>query len=149
MFLFGLEDSAAALYLSGMGWVVFFDGDCAFCSRSIRLLARLDKHERISFAPLQGKLSREKGFSHYADPKGGTMVVLRESDGKIFTHSDSWLEIAWALGGWWRLLTVLRIILKPLRDLVYRWVARNRYRILGKSDHCGMPDPAVVRRLRE
>ena len=76
------------------------------------------------------------------------MVLLRESDGKVFMCSDGWIELANALGGWWRILTVTRFIPKFLRDIVYRWVARNRYHFMGKSDTCSLPDPAVLKRLR-
>jgi predicted DCC family thiol-disulfide oxidoreductase YuxK len=129
-------------------WVLFFDGDCAFCARSIRRVAALDKEARISFAPLQGELARELGFRHYAAADGGTMVVLRESDGRVFTHSDGWIELANALGGWWKVLTVVRWIPRPLRDLVYNFVARHRYRIFGRRDSCALPDPEVAKRLR-
>ncbi|MEO8614713.1 MAG: DCC1-like thiol-disulfide oxidoreductase family protein [Luteolibacter sp.] len=132
-----------------MGWVLFYDGDCAFCSRSVRNVVRFDHREVISFAPLQGKFSREKGFTKYAAADSGTMVLLRESDGRIFTHSDGLIEIARIFGGWWRILALARFIPKPLRDAVYRTIARNRYRIMGKADHCALPDPALLKRLRE
>lgn len=79
------------------------------------------------------------------------MVLIRESDGKSFTHSDALIEIAGILGGVWRIFTFARFIPKPLRDWVYRRVARNRYRIMGKNDHCALPEPELelLRRLRE
>ena len=132
-----------------MGWVLFFDGDCAFCSASVRRVARFDKHGRIAFAPLQGRLSAQMDLRKYADNTSGTMVLLRESDGKLFFFSDSLIELAHALGGGWRFFTLARFIPQPVRDLAYRWVARNRYRIAGKADHCALPDPAVQGRLRE
>ena len=132
-----------------MGWVLFFDGDCAFCSRSVRQAVRFDKREQVSFAPLQGELSRKMGLMKYAAEEGGTMVLLRESDGKIFIRSDGMIELARVFGGWWKFLALARFIPKPLRDLVYRGIARNRYRLMGKSDTCSLPDPAVIRRLRE
>lgn len=132
-----------------MGWVLFFDGDCGFCSASVRRTVRFDKGERISFAPLQGKLAAEMGFSKFAARTGGSMVLLRESDGRVFTRSDALVELARALGGWWRLCTVARFIPRPLRDWVYDRVANNRHRLGGKSDTCSLPDPAVLKRLRE
>lgn len=131
-----------------MGWILFFDGECAFCSKSVQRVFRLDRRGNVSFAPLQGDLSREMGFSHHAAKDGGTMVLLRESDGKAFTHSDAWIELANALGGWWKVFTAARLIPKPLRDVLYRWVAANRYRLMGKSDACQMPDPELAKRLR-
>jgi predicted DCC family thiol-disulfide oxidoreductase YuxK len=132
-----------------MGWVLFFDGECAFCSKSVRQVVALDKYRRVSFAPLQGKLAAEKGFAKHAAKDGGTMVLLRETDGSVFMKSDALIELAHALGGGWRVMTLARFIPKPLRDSVYGWIANNRYRFMGKSDSCSLPDPEVVRRLRE
>lgn len=131
-----------------MGWILFFDGDCAFCSASVRRVFRADKRERIAFAPLQGELAREKGFLQCADKNEGTMVLLRESDGRVFTYSDGWIELCNALGGFWRVLGIFRLVPKFLRDGVYRWVARNRYRFMGKADTCLLPDPELAKRLR-
>jgi len=131
-----------------MGWILFFDGDCAFCSASVRRVFRADKRGRISFAPLQGELSRQHGFSHHAAVDGGSMVLLREADGKAFIRSDGWIELGNALGGVWRLLGLLKLVPKGLRNGVYRWVARNRYRFMGKADTCTMADPELAKRLR-
>jgi predicted DCC family thiol-disulfide oxidoreductase YuxK len=131
-----------------MGWVLFFDGDCAFCSASVRRVFRLDRRGNIAFAPLQGEFSRQHGFSHHAATVGGTMVLLRESDGKAFTHSDGWIELGNALGGPWRVLGVFKLVPRFLRDAVYRWVAANRYRFMGKADTCSLPDPELAKRLR-
>jgi predicted DCC family thiol-disulfide oxidoreductase YuxK len=132
-----------------MGWVLFFDGDCAFCSASVRRAVRFDTHERVSFAPLQGKLATELDFSKFAAKAGGSMVLLREADGRVFTRSDALIELARALGGWWRFCTVARFIPRPLRDWVYNRVANNRHLLGGKSATCALPDPAVLKRLRE
>lgn len=132
-----------------MRWVLFFDGECGFCQGSARLTARFDKRQRISLAPLQGKLSAEMGFSKYADQGAGTMVLLRETDGKFFLRSDAAIELARALGGLWRILTLACLIPKPLRDAVYRGIARNRSRLAGLSGSCALPDPELRKRLRE
>ena len=133
-----------------MGWVLFFDGDCAFCSQSVRRLVKVDRGRRVDVAPLQGKLAEEKGLRRYADRgDGGSMVLLRESDGRIFLRSDSWFELAQALGGWWRALAVLRVVPRPVREAVYRWIARNRYRFGKGETFCSLPDPEVLARVRE
>ncbi|OYV04360.1 MAG: hypothetical protein CFE26_17315 [Verrucomicrobiales bacterium VVV1] len=132
---------------SGMRWVMFFDGDCAFCSRSIRLLARLDRLDHIRLSPLQGTFAAEKGLGRFASEADGSMVVLRESDGAVFTHSSGVLEMARALGFPWALFSIFVLVPKPLRDGVYKWIARNRYRWFGKADVCQLPTEDVVRRL--
>ncbi len=89
------------------------------------------------------------GFTRHAAAEDGTMVLLRESDGKVFTRSDALIELARALGGGWRLFALARFIPKPLRDWVYRWVANHRYLFMGKSDACSLPDPELLTRMRE
>jgi predicted DCC family thiol-disulfide oxidoreductase YuxK len=132
-----------------MSWVLFFDGDCAFCSRSVRRIVRMDKRGVVSFAPLQGRLAEEVGVAHHAAKSGGTLVLLREEDGRIFTRSDALIELAQALGGPWKLLRAAGWLPKFLRDAMYSLVADNRHRLPGKTDACELPDPLLVARLRE
>lgn len=132
-----------------MSWVLFFDGDCAFCSRCVRRLARLDKRGMVFYAPLQGCLARDVGVSHHAAKSGGTLVLLREEDGRIFTRSDALLELAQALGAAWKFLRVAGWLPKVFRDAVYSWIAENRYRFLGNRHACELPDPVLKSRLRE
>lgn len=132
-----------------MSWVLFFDGECAFCSSSVRWAARFDKHQRLSFAPLQGKLAADKGLSKYAAENGGTMVLLREADDQVFTRSSALIELSRVLGGCWRLCSVSRFIPRAWRDRAYDWVANHRYLFMGKSATCSLPDPAFSKRLRE
>lgn len=130
-----------------MRWVVFFDGECAFCSRSIRLLARLDRHDRIRLSPLQGPFAAEKGLARYASEAEGSMVVFRESDAAVFTHSSGVLEMARALGFPWNLFALFALVPKGIRDGLYKWIAANRYRWFGRADTCQMPGGEVLRRL--
>jgi predicted DCC family thiol-disulfide oxidoreductase YuxK len=131
------------------GWVLFFDGECAVCSHTVRWVARLDRRGRVDFAPLQGKLAREMALERHADPLGGTVVVLRESDGCCFYFSDALIELANAMGGKWRIFGQFGRIPKAWRDTAYRWIARNRYRIAGKSAACELPDASLAARMRE
>ena len=132
-----------------MGWVIFFDGDCAFCSSAVRQAVRLDNHKQFKFAPLQGKLAAEKGFTDHARKTGGTMVLMRESDGMLFRRSDALIEMARVLGGAWRLLVAVKFIPRFIRDRVYQWVADHRYLISTKGNFCEIPDPEVRKRILE
>lgn len=131
------------------GWILFFDGECGFCSAAVRWVARRDKRGRISFAPLQGRLAGELGLSRHAAPEGGTLVLMREPDGKVWTRSDACLELAWVLGGGWRVLLVLKGIPRCIRDAAYRWVADHRQRWFKVESACGMPDKELRKRMRE
>ncbi len=133
-----------------MALVLFFDGDCGFCSKSVRQVYRLDAKGAVEFAPLQGKLSRELGLENFADKEGGTMVIIRESDGVRFFKGDAWIELGKTLGGIWAVLAGLFSILpKAGRDYFYDLVAKNRYLLAGKGNACGMPEEGLRKRMRE
>jgi predicted DCC family thiol-disulfide oxidoreductase YuxK len=130
-----------------MAWILFFDGNCAFCSAGVRRAMKFDHHQRLKFAPLQGKLSAEKGFTQYADPRGGSMVLMREADEKVFLRSDAAIELARVLGGWWKLLVPLSLLPRPIRDGAYKWIANHRYWISSQADFCMLPDPEMEKRI--
>ena len=132
-----------------MKWVLFFDGDCAFCSASVHLVNRLDLRGRVDFAPLQGELAHQLGLGKHAAGSGGTMVLLREDDGQSFFRSDALIELASAIGGIARVLALLAMVPKPWRDALYQFVADRRHRLRRIPDICEMPDKRLRARLRE
>lgn len=133
-----------------MTWVLFFDGDCGFCSRSVRRVYALDGAEMIDFAPLQGELAREMDLTKFAEKNGGTMVMLREEDGEKFYKGDAWVVLGKALGGVWAVLAgIFGMFPKSVRDWGYDLVAKNRYLIAGKNESCGMPEEGLRGRMRE
>lgn len=130
-----------------MKWIVFFDGECGLCSRSVRFLASADRHQRLQFAPLQGETAAKLKLSEFASVESGSMVVRRESDGVTLLRSDAVLELSRALGGFWRCGVIFRLLPRPLREAVYRFIARNRIRWFGHADACALPDPQLLARL--
>lgn len=128
-----------------MTWILFFDGDCAFCHASVRRVARWDQGGRVCFAPLQGETARKLGLAGHAVQSGGTMVLLRESDGAVFTRGDAVLELARVLGGPWRLVVLLP---RRWRNAIYQFIADRRH-LAGRGRACALPDAALKARLRE
>lgn len=136
--------------ISDMALVLFFDGDCGFCSKSVRRVNRLDRDAAVDFAPLQGELAKKLGLEKFADKKGGTMVLLRESDGEYFYKSDAWILLGQTLGQPWAgLAGCFGIFPKFIRDTIYDFVAKNRYLLAGKAGSCELPDEGLLKRMRE
>jgi predicted DCC family thiol-disulfide oxidoreductase YuxK len=130
-----------------VSWVLFFDGECGFCEKSVMRVYGFDEQGRIHFAPLQGKLAEQHGLTGYADREGGSMVLLRESDGEMFTKSDALVELGKALGGVFCLSAVVfSWFPKCLRDGMYDLVARNRFKLPAS---CELPDAELKKRMRE
>jgi predicted DCC family thiol-disulfide oxidoreductase YuxK len=131
-----------------MKWVLFYDGDCGMCSASIRMVCRLDRRGRVDFAPLQGVLAGKFGLEKHAAASGGTMVLLREHDGRLFFRSDAMIELAPAIGGLARCLALLAILPVPWRDALYQFIADRRHRFR-KTQVCTLPDERLHARMRE
>ena len=110
---------------------------------------KFDKHQRLRFSPLQGKLAAAKGFSEFADAIDGSMVLLREDDGRVFLRSDAAIELARVFGGMWRIFLPSALIPRFIRDAAYKWVARNRFLFSKKGDFCALPDPEFEARVIE
>lgn len=122
------------------GPIILFDAECVLCSANAQFVLRHDRARRFRLASMQGEVGAALYRAHGLDPADPASMLVVE-DGRVRRDSDAVLSIYEGLGGPWRLLGVLRLAPRPLRDPVYRWVARNRYRLFGKRDSCWMPPP--------
>lgn len=119
--------------------IIFFDGVCNFCNASVNFIIDHDSTRRYRFASLQSELGQKTLQENgYSTVELNTILLLRS--GKLYQKSTAALEIARYLTGWsW----LYGFILLPrfIRDAFYGLVARNRYRIFGKSESCRIPTP--------
>lgn len=126
--------------------LLLFDGVCHLCDASVRFIIRHDPAGKIKFAPIQSQLGRELYMRHDLDPRAPTAMLFLTPQG-AFQGSDAALEIARTLGGWWKLALLFKPLPRALRDAVYFFIARNRYRWFGKDDACMMPTPELKARV--
>lgn len=126
--------------------VVLFDGVCNLCNGSVQFILKRDPQARFRFASLQSEAGRSLLVEHGLDPDALSSVVVIE-DGRVWQESSAALRIARHLPGAWKLLRVFIVIPRPLRDAVYRLIARNRYRWFGKSETCWLPTPELKGRF--
>jgi predicted DCC family thiol-disulfide oxidoreductase YuxK len=132
--------------MSGANPIVLYDGVCGLCNRSVQFLLKHDKQARFRFASLQSDFAGKVLGRHGLDPKDLDTVHVVENydqpDERVLQRSDAVLRAGRELGGFWGASSsVARVIPRPLRDLVYKLVATNRYRVFGKYDACMLPDP--------
>ena len=127
--------------------VILFDGVCVFCSRWIRFVAIRDVDKRFRFTPIQSAYGTRLAQTFGIDPDDpDTNAVIH--GGRVHLQSDAALTVLSNLPGWgWT--RALLWVPKPLRDVAYRLVAHNRYRIFGKYDACFVPDAAMRARVME
>ena len=133
--------------------VVLFDGVCNLCNGAVTFIIDRDPDAYFRFAPLQSeaggaRLEPEHRDLVHKDLQHGDAlesIVLLEN-GQHFTRSTAALRIARRLRGVWPLYAFI-VVPRPVRDRVYRWIARNRYRWFGKTDACRLPTPELARRF--
>lgn len=118
--------------------VILYDGYCNLCSRSIQFVIRKDKYKVFTYKPLQNAESDVNELLEISDEKLPRSVLLIK-DGKVFSKSDAALRIARQLSFPWCLIYVLIVIPRFLRDPVYSFVAKNRFKWFGKRSHCYYP----------
>jgi predicted DCC family thiol-disulfide oxidoreductase YuxK len=126
--------------------VLLFDGVCNLCNSSVQWVIEHDPRAQFRFASLQSEAGQALLRQHQLPTDELNTVVLVDA-GRAYTRSDVPLQIVGKLGGAWPLLTVFRIVQRPLRNAVYDWIARNRYRWFGKKEACWLPTPDLKARF--
>ena len=118
--------------------VVLFDGICNYCNAMVNFAIRNDKKPTLKFAPLQSETGQQLR-NHYHIPKEIDSVILVEND-KVYTYSDAAIRITRHLRWPARMLYGLIIIPKFIREPLYKWIAKNRYKWFGRKNTCMVPN---------
>jgi predicted DCC family thiol-disulfide oxidoreductase YuxK len=123
---------------------VLFDGVCNLCDASVLFIIDRDPAGHFAFAPLQSaeaeQLLAERGEAGAGAALSSLLLVEGE---RVYRRSTAALRIARRLSGAWPLLYAFVVVPRPVRDAVYDWVARNRYRWFGRQEACRIPTPEL------
>ncbi len=126
--------------------VLLFDGVCNLCNGAVQFIIRRDPRGKVHFAALQSEAGQQLLEQFPQAPRDVSTIILVEK-GKLYTRSDAALRVARHLSGAWPALYGFIIVPRPIRNAVYNWVARNRYRWFGKKDQCMIPTPNLKARF--
>lgn len=120
-----------------MSTIILFDGICNLCNSSVQFIIQRDRAGYFQFASLQGEAGRklERQFNLPLDIDSFILI----ENGQFYTKSTAALRVCKYLDGGWKLLALLRVVPRPIRDFVYDWIAKHRYRWFGKRDTCTFP----------
>lgn len=120
--------------------IVVFDGECAFCDRSVKWIIDHDRAGRFRFAARQSPVGQRLLAEHGLPPEGVESLILIDGDA-VSTHSTGVLQIAKDLPFPWKVMAAFLLVPRPIRDFFYRAVAKRRYKIAGKMPVCSLPTP--------
>jgi len=124
--------------------VVFFDGVCTLCQRSVRYLLKHDKKKVLKFASLQGQYAKK--ILPLENLNNLESIVFYDGNA-LYKKSTALLKLCTSLGGGHKLLLVGYLIPKFLRDGLYSMIAKNRYQWFGKEENCMAPTKDVQGRF--
>jgi predicted DCC family thiol-disulfide oxidoreductase YuxK len=129
--------------------IILFDGVCNLCNAWVAFVMQRDRRGLFRFAPLQSESAARLLAGHEIAVTREPQSVMLIEDGRVYQRSTAALRILRGLGGVWGFAAVLLIVPRPIRDVVYAFIARNRYRWFGKRDTCMIPTPEQRARFLE
>jgi predicted DCC family thiol-disulfide oxidoreductase YuxK len=133
-------DAAGSAALAAGRPILFFDGVCGLCNRSVDFVLAHERRQQILFAPLQGETAAAC-LGTKSDDDFSSVQLLE--NGVRLDRSDAVARLLTLMGGGWSVLgALLRIIPRPIRNLGYRVIASNRFRLFGRKAACRLPTPA-------
>jgi predicted DCC family thiol-disulfide oxidoreductase YuxK len=120
--------------------LLVFDGVCVLCCWTAKFVIERDRNRRFRFATAQSPLGQAL-FRHYGLDTQNFETNLVIADGRAHSKLDSVIVSGRLIGGFWRVLGLLRLIPRALGDWIYDTITRHRYRLFGRTEHCMMPPP--------
>lgn len=132
-----------------MKHLVFYDGECGLCDRTVQFLLKADKKEIFAFAALQGETAKKMLKDLPDNQKNVDSVILIEdwqTNPCVYIRSKAVFRMLWLLGGGWAILGLLNFLPAILFDWGYCLIARNRHRLFSKTE-CPLPNPQTRHRF--
>jgi predicted DCC family thiol-disulfide oxidoreductase YuxK len=127
--------------------ILFFDGNCGLCNRSVKFVLRKEKNHELFFSPLQSEFAKKTLQKFNLENKADTMLLLE--NGKINFQSSAALRSTKYLKGLWPAMMMFIIVPPFIRNAIYNYIAKNRITWFGIADYCDMMTPELKKRFIE
>ncbi len=126
--------------------IILFDGICNFCNNSVIFILKRNIKTPIYFAALQSEVG-QRLLTEYELPVKEMESIVFIEQGKAYMQSTAALRICRCLRGLWPLCYGFIIVPKFIRDDIYNWIAKNRYKWFGIRKECMIPTPEMKTRF--
>ena len=126
--------------------VILFDGVCNLCNSSVQFIINHDKQSKFRFASLQSETGKQL-LTKFDLPTENLYSVLLVTGEKFYDRSRAALEIAKRLSGLWPMMYIFIIVPSPIRNFIYDYISKNRYRWFGVRNECMIPTPELKSRF--
>lgn len=129
--------------------IILFDGVCNLCDSFVQFVIKRDKKDVFRFVPLQSELGQHILEHIGIDPKNIDSMVLYEPGVAYYYKSGAAIEIARTLGGFISITGIFKLLPDFVRNPIYDYVAKNRYKWYGKKESCMIPTPELKAKFLE
>ena len=126
--------------------ILLFDGHCNLCNAGVQFIVKRNPDKTIRFASLQSKAGRALLDEYNIDQDYIDSLVFIEEE-RLSVSSTAALRALSYLSSWESHLKLLLVLPRPLRDIVYRFIARHRYKWFGRSEQCMLPTTELKERF--
>lgn len=126
--------------------IILFDGVCNLCNSTVQKVIENDDTNQFKFASLQSEFGQKFLEKNNLSTEEFNSIILVDGE-KFYTRSDAALRIGKELKGIYKLSGVFFIFPKFIRDSVYDWISRNRYKWFGKQESCWLPTPELKQKF--
>ncbi len=126
--------------------IILFDGVCNFCNSAVNFTLKRDKKKTILFCPLQ-TATGQKLLEQCKLPANDMRSFVFIENGEAYTRSTASLKVCRHLRRLWPFVYGLIIVPKFIRDSIYNWIAKNRYKWFGVKEQCMIPTPDIKARF--
>ncbi len=123
--------------------IILFDGVCNLCNNAVQTIIKNDKKNVFVFAALQSEMGNTIVKHLGIDTITVDSIILYEPGIAYYIKSTAALKIAKEFSGAWKLLRLCFVFPERFRDVIYDFIARNRYQWFGKKDQCMIPTPEL------
>jgi predicted DCC family thiol-disulfide oxidoreductase YuxK len=126
--------------------ILLFDGHCNLCNAWVQFIVKRDSAGTIRFASLQSETGRRLLEEHKIDENYIESLVFLEGE-RFSVSSNAALRTLSYLDSWQKHVIILAVVPRSLRDWVYRFIAKNRYKWFGRREQCMVPTPELQERF--
>ena len=126
--------------------LIVFDGHCVFCSSFFRFMVKHDRQQHFKYATAQSSLGQDL-YRALGLPTDDFQTNLIITNGQIYQRLDAFAAAMARLGPPYSALKLLRYLPGVIKDPAYHLIARNRYKIWGRTEACLLPTPDLRQRF--
>ncbi len=126
--------------------LVIYDGVCNLCSKSVQFILTRNGKRNIIFTAAQGAYAHHV-LAQYGMQPAVLNSVVYINNGKVYKQSAAVLHICKQLSGLWPLMYAFIIVPPIIRNAVYNYIAKHRYKWYGSTQVCWLPKPEWQQRF--